>query len=449
MKLQIRLALASLCMVALFLATFALTWGVAGGRQLLRPPRNGLARHLARESSRVYREGGADALETVLRYNLHPAQATVLYDFNGSRRFALGPGLADDPESFQTTIQTGYSEKMGLSGLEVWSRVDSTEGAVAVLRQVLLPRNHDDQRWQYLSTVLTSALAAASVTILAGLLVSRAIASPVSNLVLATQALSRSDFNHRIPVQAGGELRELAKSFNRMADHLEDTVLRLTEAKDKAEQSEASRRQFMADVSHNLRTPLAAMLGWTEALLDGLAPGEEQLHLRHIREQTMFVAQNVQRLTDWARWEGRALELNLAEFAVSEPLMECLQTLEEAAQRKSIQLKLVGLQSEPQVRADRLRLRELFQLLLENAVHHNEPGCNLKVEFAPQEGRLQVTVSDTGPGLPHELHNGLECRVGGGLGLAIACRLARAHGSELQLLPGPGTRLRFTLENRC
>lgn len=447
MKLQIRLTLVALGMVLLFVATFSLVWSLNGGQQVMRPPPRGeLCRKVARQASQIYREGGWEALQSALRFSLFPNRASTLYDLKGVEKAHWGSRLSADSSILDEALRRGALEQFTWTGMEIWARVDGSDGPVAVLRIVMFPRNHEDQRWHYAYLMITSGIAAALVSLTGGMLASRAIARPISQLVEATRALSRSDFHHRIAPQGWDEVRDLADSFNLMADHLEKTVTSLTEAKEKAEGSEASRRQFLADVSHNLRTPLAAVLGWTEALQDGLTPGEEHIHLRNIREETMYVARNVQRLTDWSRWEGQAPKLRLEPFPVSEPLMECLQSLEDAAQAKNMTMELIGLEEEPFVRADRIRLRELFQLLLENAIHHNEPDQKLKVEFALEDQRLRVTVSDNGPGLPEELREDLECRVGGGLGLAIAVRLAAAHGGKLEALPGPGTSLSFTLE---
>ena len=271
------------------------------------------------------------------------------------------------------------------------------------------------------------------------------IAVPVRRLVHATGALAESDFHHRIQVGDQGELSELAVSFNAMATRLEETVNSLREAKERAERSEASRRQFMLEASHNLRTPLSAVQGWTEALLDGLVPGEESHHLRKIHRETLFVAQTVQRLLDWSRWEDAPPLLTFESFPVSEPLLDCAESLAEAAESKDIKLSFHGLESEPTVLADRHRLREIFQILLENAVHHNPAGTAIDVRFKPGSERSEITVSDDGKGLPEEFQRDLRCRCGGGLGLAIASRLVEAHGGLLQFVPGSGTRLSFSL----
>ena len=449
MKLQLRLALAALALVMVFLGTFWLAWNLVGGPEATRPPRD-LAQRMRIQSSQVYQKGGWKATQSGLRNSPMPFRSAVAYDLEQRPQVVEGQSLEADPDRFRETLEKGCIERLSMGGPELWARIDGADGKpVGALRLVLAHRNHPEQRWLYAYSVVLSASIAAAASLLAGWWASRALARPVADLVVATRALAGSDFTHRLPVSGSGELLELAQSFNLMAESLERTILSLTEAKERAEKSEASRRQFMADVSHNLRTPLTAMLGWTEALVDGLAPGEERVHLLNLRDETIYLAQNVQRLTDWSRWEDRPPTLQWEEFPVSEPLMDCLQSLESQAQRKEIELQLSGLEDEPKVRGDRIRVRELFQLLLENAINHNSSGTLLRVAFSKAGERLKVSVADNGSGLPEELRQDLECRVGGGLGLAIASRLARAHGGQLKLqesLQG-GTELSFTLES--
>lgn len=428
MRLQLRLTLAGLALIVLFVFSYALTWAVRGRER----PR-GMSGRIAREASRVYRESGWDGVQMATRYSFFPTSATTVYDMSQKERFHQGPPLPLEPEAFARTCQQGSWETWHPWGLELWARLDGAEGPQGVIRLVLVPHDHDEQRGHDAATSALALVVATSVCILACLWGSSRIARPIQVLVRGTQALARSDFHTRITPSGWGELRELAVSFNGMAENLERTIFSLTQAKERAERSEASRRQFLADASHNLRTPLAAILGWTEALIDGLGSGEEQVHLANIRNEAVYVSRNVQRLTDLSRWEGRPPQLLLETFPVSEPLMDCLQTLEEEAQRKGVQLQLLGLEGEPRVRGDRGRLRELFQLLLENAIHHNSPGTRLELRFVPRDQRLEVQVYDDGPELPEQYRQDLECRASGGLGLAIAARLARAHGDELRL----------------
>jgi signal transduction histidine kinase len=270
----------------------------------------------------------------------------------------------------------------------------------------------------------------------------------VSRLAEATEALGQADLSTRVPVTGRGELAELAVRFNRMAERLEESQLRLREQKERAEHLERTRREFLADVSHNLKTPLAAIQGWTEALQDGLVPGQEPETLARIHRQVGFVTRTVQRLLDLSRWDSGEVALKLEELDPAEPLMEAAEALSQAAADRNIELELQGVQPGLRVRADRGRLRELMQICLENAVYHAGEGAQVQVAFEPVESRLRVTIADTGAGIAPERLSELTSRSRQGLGLAIAHKLAAAHGGvfELTSRPGEGTRATFSVD---
>ena len=477
MSLQTRLMLACLGIIALFLSVFVATLTLMGGSHLFMPPGMTPNRMISDRLCRAYHDGGwagvelsvgelkmppetgirifrKDSPPKTIAGNPFPVDQQLLdrawagksshhrppHGKEGHR----GPYLFHRPDEGPQPFGQGHGPPPGPSP-ELYIPITDHGEVFGVVQFSVQGR---EALWRIPILLISSLLAGTVGAFLAGIWISRTIARPIETMVTATQALAGSDFRHRISTEVPGEMRQLADSFNLMAQNLEVTISCLTEAKEKAEQSEASRRQFLADVSHNLRTPLAAMLGWTEALIDGLTTPEEQpAQLLNIRQQTLYIAQNVQRLLDWSRWEDQPPKLAYQQFPVSEPLMETLQTLQEVAQSRNISMVLVGLEDEPLVRGDRTRVRELFQLLLENAVHHNMEGISITVKFSQEGSRLRISVLDNGQGLPAELIADLQCRVGGGLGLAIACRLAEAHGGCLRWQPSNGTDLSFTLES--
>ena len=446
MKLQARLTLAYLAIIVLFLASFGASWWLFGGSELLvlmRRPLDSLGQRMAENTLKAYQEGGWPLAERVLRFS-QPSRSTMILYRDGKENRFQGPEVSPD-QAMVAQAQGGqlrsYSRPEG--GADLYIPIDTDPRTVLFLR--LPARGVEAHRGLLQDSLMKAAALSGLVALALGIAASSLIAVPVRRLVKATQALAESDFHTGIQVGDQGELSELAVSFNSMARRLADTVNSLREAKERAERSEASRRQFMAEVSHNLRTPLAAVQGWTEALLDGLVPGEETVHLSKIHRETLYVARAVQRLLDWSRWEDTPPLLALETFPVSEALLDSAETLAEAAEAKNVELRFHGLEQEPRVSADRHHTREIFQLLLENAVHHNPTGTVIDVSFEARDGRIFVEVADSGAGLPEEFRCDLRCRVGGGLGLAITSRLVEAHGGTLVLLPGPQTRLSFSL----
>lgn len=215
---------------------------------------------------------------------------------------------------------------------------------------------------------------------------------------------------------------------------------------------EASRRRFLADVSHNLGTPLAAIQAWLELLERAGSEAERQDLMDRIRRESWFVSRKVQQLLDLSRWSSAEPELRLEEVGLLDALMEVADALHEPAAEQGTELTFSGVTPELQVVADRSAVREILQILLENAVEHAGPGARVVVSVTCEE-RVAVEVRDDGVGIPPEDLPELtrsfrsDERHGLSLGLSIAHRLARALGSDLALEsePGRGTTARFSL----
>jgi signal transduction histidine kinase len=451
MKVQVRLTLAHMLVVVFFLCSFMASWWMLGGEDLLilmRKPLEGLGHRMVDNAEKALGEGGWPQAEQGLRWAFLSSRASMALYRDGREIVLQGAPARPDQGRLQLAFggqRVDYPRPEGGTDLYLPLRGPESPAQMAVIFVQLPGRGVEAHRGLLMSSLYKAGVVSGLLSLLVGVAASSLIGNPVRRLVAATQELAESDFLEPVQVGDQGELSDLARSFNRMSLRLNESVLSLRAAKEQAERSEASRRQFMADVSHNLRTPLAAVQGWTEALLDGLVPGAETVHLQKIHRETLFVAKTVERLMDWARWEESPPKLCMTDFPLSEPLLDSASALEEAAESKNISLEFQGLECEPTILADRHRTREIFQLLLENAVHHNPSGTIIRAEFEIKGDRVLVSISDNGRGLPEEYHRDLTCRCGGGLGLAIASRLVEAHGGQLTLDPGPETCFRFSL----
>jgi signal transduction histidine kinase len=340
----------------------------------------------------------------------------------------------------------GFMEMVPLNGGEL--RGSTLE--VAAFR----PPPRPGTMWNPLRDLLIAASLAGLGCLGAAMVVSRFVSRPLAVLVEAVERFDGRPLAERMQTSGPSEIKELAESFNEMASRLSVTIEELRLRKEEAERSESSRRQFLGEVSHNLRTPLSAILGWTESLLDGMGKGNERSYLKRIRRETRYVATTIGRLLDLSRWERAQPMLHMETFALSEVLLETAENLEEAAAEKGIELNLDLAEESCWVQADRHRLRDLFQILLENVVEHAGQGVRVEVSVRRDEGRYWVTVADNGKGLPESLRCGwrgepIVVATGrASLGLAIAYHLARAHAGELSLsagLHGLGTQATFSL----
>lgn len=445
MSLRLRLALSYLLVVALFLLTLGVTWGLLVRKGKLAQAHAGIsyARRLAVIAGEAASRGGWEGAAAVLGSTPLPEDtALVLFPPEGPPRPLQGSDhrLVDAKAVARARKGQLVSRLRGGADPDrraalIWVPVRG-RGALGISFRTALP---PEVRGPVQRAFLVSAATAAAVAFGTGLLLASFISGPVRRLAAASEALGAGVLSTRVKVTGTGELRDLAVTFNRMAGRLEEM--------------ERARREFLADISHTLRTPLTAIQGWTEALADGLGQGEEPHYLERIHRETLFLSRTVERLLDLSRWEGGVPGLKREEVELSGPLMEAAESLGPAAEARGISLRLEGPVASCRVLGDPVRLRELFQALLENAVEHAGEGASVRVSVVPSGGEVEVEVADDGKGIDPQILPRLFERFGRsggkgvGLGLAIARRIAEAHGSTLEVEshPGEGAVFRFRL----
>lgn len=436
MTLRTRLALSHLFAIVLFALIFiSIFISINGGAG---PPRHSLGPKNSIMSAADAASSVAALRATVDSLRLDPELEVALWHHDGHREVLSPFSHAGRTESFSETLPLLKGELRGCT-LEV---------------KTFRPKPPPNSWWNPLRDLVLAAGVAGLACVGLSIAISRFVSKPVAKLAEAVEKFEGKPLPERLVTDGPPEIKELAETFNEMADRLSTNMEELRLQKEEAERSEQSRRQFLGEVSHNLRTPLSAILGWTEQLIDGLAKGDETAYLKRIRRETRYVSTTIERLLDLSRWERARPMLHIEPFALTEALLETAENLEEAAVEKGIELNLDLPEAPCWVEADRHRVRDLFQILLENVVQH--AGTNVKVEVSVRltDDRYWVTVSDDGVGLPDRLKTGwrgdpLVAATGrASLGLAIARHLAEAHHGELRLSGGPngvGTMATFSL----
>jgi two-component system, OmpR family, sensor histidine kinase BaeS len=297
-----------------------------------------------------------------------------------------------------------------------------------------------------LETALMRAIAgaaglAALLALVTGLAVARRITRPVTLLIGVTRAMASGDRAARAGgIRAPGELRELATAFDQMATTLD--------------RQEQLRRDLVADVAHELRTPVAILQAGHEALLDGVAeptPAE----LTSLRDEVLRLARMVSDLQTLAAADAAALQLALQPGDLAGIAAAAADSLTRRFEAAGVTLEQ-ELAPVP-VRADEHWLHQVITNLLTNALKFTPAGGHVTIRTSRRAAGAVLVVSDTGVGipaadLPHIFdrfwRGGQAGQVSGsGIGLAIAAELARAHGGELTARsePGHGTELTLTL----
>jgi two-component system sensor histidine kinase BaeS len=282
---------------------------------------------------------------------------------------------------------------------------------------------------------------AALLALLTGLAVARRITRPVTRLIRVTRAMGGGDRAARVgPVAAPGELRELATAFDQMADGLD--------------REEQLRRDLVADIAHELRTPIAVLQAGHEALLDGVAePTPEQL--ASLRDEVLRLARMVGDLQTLAAADAAAMQLTLRPGDLASIAATAADSL--AGQFEAAGITLHRKLTPVPVLADAHWLHQVVTNLLTNALKFTPAGGLVTIEAGPADGQARLRVSDTGTGIPAEelprifnrFWRGRQASTvsGSGIGLAIAAELAQAHGGQLTAAsqPGQGTELTLTL----
>jgi two-component system, OmpR family, sensor histidine kinase BaeS len=297
-----------------------------------------------------------------------------------------------------------------------------------------------------LRTALLRAIAgaaglAALLALLTGLAVARRITRPIARLIAVTRSMAAGDRASRAgDVRAPGELRELATAFDQMADTLD--------------REDQIRRDLVADVAHELRTPIAVLQAGHEALLDGVAePTPDELS--SLRDEVLRLARMVDDLQTLAAADTAVLHLARRRCDLADIASAAADSLVHRFEAADIQLDrhLAGVP----VLADPRWLHQVVTNLLTNALKFTPPGGRVTIITRQAEADAVLEVTDTGVGIPAEDLPHIFDRFwrgqsaaqvsGSGIGLAIAAELARAHGGHLTAASteGRGTTMTLTL----
>ena len=282
---------------------------------------------------------------------------------------------------------------------------------------------------------------AALLAMLTGLAVARRITRPVEKIIAVTRAMCRGDRTTRVGrVAAPGELRELAAAFDQMADTLD--------------RQDQLRRDLVAGVAHELRTPVAVLQAGHEALMDGVAeptPGQ----LASLRDEVLRLARMITDLQTLAAADAAALHLSRRRCDLAGIAATAADSLagqfEAAGITLQRQLAAAGILGDPRW------LHQVITNLLTNALKFTPAGGGVTIAAGPAGADAVLTVTDTGTGIPTDelprifdrFWRGRQASQvsGSGIGLAIAAELTRAHGGQLTASsqPGQGTQMTLTL----
>ena len=262
---------------------------------------------------------------------------------------------------------------------------------------------------------------------------------PMDRLIDAARRIESGDYSAQVPEWGPADMRSVARAFNAMSARLK-TV-------------DEQRRSFLADVTHELRTPLSVIRGQAEAIADGVYPADAA-HLAPIMDATSALDRLVEDLRTLVLTDAGSLVLHREPTDVGALVRDTVESFRSQAQTAGVALTAEVAEDLLPVDVDPARIRQVVGNLLSNAIRHTPSGGSVDVSVNWTENQVSITVKDTGEGIPPDLLPHVFERFvkgpsskGSGLGLAIAHDIVKAHGgaTDIDSRPGNGTTIRFTL----
>ncbi len=267
------------------------------------------------------------------------------------------------------------------------------------------------------------------LTLVTGLLLMRRLINPLSEVIAAAQAVSHGDLTARVPVHAQkDDLSDLSVHFNRMADELE--------------RSDKQRRNLLADIAHELRTPITILRGRLEGILDGVYLPDEA-HIAPALEETYLLERLVEDLRLLALAEANQLRFEIKPIKLDELADTILGLFSAQADEKKVKLHLAAEPDLPEVMVDPQRFQQVIGNLIDNALRYTPESSSIQLNIKRLDHTIELTVSDEGQGIPEEelayvfdrFWRGEKSRArstgGAGLGLSIARQLVDAQGGKI------------------
>ena len=340
-------------------------------------------------------------------------------------------------------IVTGYDQVITIG--VPWFDVAGSQPLGAVLVNVGL----DQLRVDY-SDLIRNAVLAGVLALALGAGLSFAIARhqtrPIAQINRAVSAYTHGDFEARVEgVTGSDEAAQLASSFNTMAEELG--------------RLDRSRVSFVANVSHELRSPMTSIQGYVQGMLDGtIQPEESKKYLEVVLSETRRLTRLVNDLLDLSRMDAGSLTLNIKTFDITELILSVMFTFEKRIEDKGLDVDISFVEQPCAVKADSALITEVLTNLIDNAVKYSAQGGQLTVWTHDVGGACHVTVKNDGQTIPAEdlplifdrfykVDKAHTVGGGTGLGLAIAKKIMDQHGQTISVTSAGGvTSFTFTLE---
>jgi len=380
----------------------------------------------------------------------------------------------------------GYTDELGRQVLGSYTPIGELGWGVLIQRPLA---DIDAEVGQLRTTIIWVTIGAVLLAVLAGWLMSRQIAKPISQLASASKRVALGDLSTPVDVKSSNEIGVLANSFNQMivslkksrgelqqwgeelerkvgertAD-LEQRGQELADTNVRLEEASQHKSQFLANMSHELRTPLNSIIGYTKLMMDGLEGDineEQQKDLQTVYTNSKHLLELINSLLDLSRIEAGKIVVSYETFTISDLLSEVIPTMEQLAREKGLTLTYSVAPDIDSLYADKTKTSQVLINILGNAVKFTNEG-NVELNVAETDNNFIFSVTDTGIGIKEEdleiVFDSFKqvgpAQIAGyegtGLGLAISKQFIEMQGGRIwaESELGKGSTFTFTLPKK-
>lgn len=362
----------------------------------------------------------------------------------------LGYKISTFPTAFRgQTISVGY-QQVYLESASLQFGGQMAEVSMPRNGAVFLHIAMDDiamtTQWIFRMVFVTLILVSVVATLMS-FLMSNNIILPVKQMRAAADAITKGDFSQEIHITSHDEIGQLAQSFNEMAKELQEV--------------DTLQSDFLANISHDFRSPLTSIKGYVEAMIDGTIPEELfPKYLSIVLDEANRLTKMTNNVLDLSKMENGQIELHPVNFDINEMIVKLALSLEQRIEEKKINIDFQFIQEKLFVNADLDLIQRVIYNLLDNALKFTEEGESITVETSVVGRKAYIVVADTGSGISEEalpyvfdrFHKGDDKsrgknKQGTGLGLAIVKQIILNHHEEITVRSklGEGTKFAFTL----
>ncbi|MCJ7485513.1 MAG: ATP-binding protein [Candidatus Aminicenantes bacterium] len=380
------------------------------------------------------------------------AELVMIYDADGALLERLGPNV--EFSNIDKTVEQALFGKSSFVSASTPKGPDvrlyaapfnDNSGRRVAIIVGRLPNDILDVLAIFRMVILNSSLLVVVLAGVGGLFLADRTLKPVERIAEIARGIGESDLSRRIDIQTDDELGRLASTLNGMIARLEEAFKK--------------QRQFVADASHELRTPLAIIQAESSlALGKERTQAEFRKSLELVSQEVDYMSDIVGKLLLLARSDAGVEPVDLRDVDLKELLVGLSQDVEALAQEKGLQFTL-GSTDSLTIKGDKLKLRQLFLIVLDNAIRHTPGGGSISGSLVRRDGSAVASIGDTGIGIPAEhlpfifdrfyrVDKARSRAEGGmGLGLSIAMSITKMHGGniEVESQVGAGTTFRIVL----